>query len=158
MDMNVTHPRRGYMRLSLQRSYYLERQNGEGGTPAVLNPLALTHHFGWATSTPDRIKAVVQKITCDVHTGGNKAMSAHTPLEAGPHGKCGVLSPALTRISVITERRPQTAVEENDADRIFSWEWGGAKGQIKLPLNSTLAYYIFCSYLVLCAPPVVFYG
>ena len=31
----------------------MERQSGEGGAPAVLNPLALTFHFGRATSTPD---------------------------------------------------------------------------------------------------------
>ena len=31
----------------------MERQSGEGGAPAVLNPLALTYHFGLATSLPD---------------------------------------------------------------------------------------------------------
>ena len=31
----------------------MERQSGEGGAPAVLKPLALTYHFGRATSTPD---------------------------------------------------------------------------------------------------------
>ena len=31
----------------------MERHSGEGGAPSVLNPLALTYHFGRATSTPD---------------------------------------------------------------------------------------------------------
>ena len=31
----------------------MERQSGEGGAPAVLKPLALTYHFGRATSPPD---------------------------------------------------------------------------------------------------------
>ena len=31
----------------------MERHSGEGGAPSVLKPLALTYHFGWATSTPD---------------------------------------------------------------------------------------------------------
>ena len=31
----------------------MERQSGEGGAPAVLNPLELTYHFGRATSPPD---------------------------------------------------------------------------------------------------------
>ena len=31
----------------------MERHSGEGVEPSVLNPLALTYHFGWATSTPD---------------------------------------------------------------------------------------------------------
>ena len=110
-------PRRGYMRSSLQRSRYLERQSGEGGTPVALNALALTYHFGQATSTPDGTKAVVQKITCDVHTGGFEAMSAHTPLEAGPRRKHGVLSPTRSRTSGITGRPPQTAVEDNFAER-----------------------------------------
>ena len=52
-DMNFTPHRRGYMRSSLQRSCYVERHSGEGGAPSVLNPLALTYHFGRATSTPD---------------------------------------------------------------------------------------------------------
>ena len=53
-DMNVTPQIRGYMRSSLQRSCYVERHSGEGGAPSVLNPLALTYHFGRATSTPGR--------------------------------------------------------------------------------------------------------
>ena len=32
----------------------MERHSGEGGAPSVLSPLALTYHFGRATSTPDR--------------------------------------------------------------------------------------------------------
>ena len=32
----------------------MERQSGEGGATSVLNPLALTYHFGQATSTPNR--------------------------------------------------------------------------------------------------------
>ena len=31
----------------------MERHSEEGGAPSVLKPLALTYHFGWATSTPD---------------------------------------------------------------------------------------------------------
>ena len=88
-----------------------------GGAPAVLNPLALAYHFGWETSTPDRNEAMVQKFTCDVHTGGNKAMNAHTPLEACPRGKRGFLLSARSRPSVITRRRPHTAVEKNGAER-----------------------------------------
>ena len=105
------------MRSYLQISCYLERQSGEGKAPAVLNPLALTYHFGRATSTPDGTEAVVQKITCEVHTGGNEAMGAHSPLEAGLRGKHGVLLPARSRTSGITVRRTQTAVEENVAER-----------------------------------------
>ena len=59
----------------------------------------------------------MQNITCDVHTDGNEAMSAYTPLEEGPLGIRGVLSPAQNRTSVITGRRTQTAVEENGVDR-----------------------------------------
>ena len=51
-DMNVTPPRRWYMRSTLRRSCYVERQCGEGGAPSVLNPFSPTYHFGWATSTP----------------------------------------------------------------------------------------------------------
>ena len=39
--MNVTPHGRGYMRSSLHKYYYMERQSGEGGTPPVLNPLVL---------------------------------------------------------------------------------------------------------------------
>ena len=114
--MNVTPPRQGYMMLFLQISCYLERQSGEGGTPAVIEPLVLTYYFGRATLTPDGTKAVVQNITCDVHTGGNESMSAHTPLESGPRVNRGVLLPAWSRTSGITGRRPQTPVEENGAE------------------------------------------
>ena len=114
--MNVTPPGRGYMRSSLQRSCYVERQSGEGGKPVVLNPLALAYHFGRATSTPDGPDEMVQKISCDVHTGRNEAMSAPTPMGACPRVKRGVLSPARSRPSVITGRRPQTAVEDNGAE------------------------------------------
>ena len=31
----------------------MERHSGEGGAPSILNPLALTYHFGRATPTPD---------------------------------------------------------------------------------------------------------
>ena len=95
----------------------MERQSGEGGTPAVLNPLALAYHFGWVTSTPDEPEEMVQKHSCDIHTGGNEAMSAPTPMEACPRMKRGVLSPARSRPSVITGRRPQTAIEKNGAKR-----------------------------------------
>ena len=95
----------------------MEGQSGEGGTPAVLNLLALAYHFGRATSTPDRPEAMVQNIYCDVHTGRNEAMSAPTPMEACPRVKHGVPSPARSRPSVITGRRPQTAVKENGAKR-----------------------------------------
>ena len=114
---NVAPPRRGYMRSSLHRSCYLERQSGEGGAPTVLNPLALTYHFGRSTSTPDGPEVMVQKISCDIHTGKNKDMSAPTPMEACPRVKRGALSPARSRPSGITGRRPHTAVEENGAER-----------------------------------------
>ena len=58
---------------------------------------------------------MVHKITCDVHTGGNKAMSAPTPMEACPRVKRGVPSPTRSRPSVITGRRPQKTVKENGA-------------------------------------------
>ena len=61
--------------------------------PAVLNPLALACHFVQETSTPEGPEAMVQKISCDVHTGGNEAMSAPTPMEACPRVKRGVLLP-----------------------------------------------------------------
>ena len=60
---------------------------------------------------------MVQKFTCDVHTGGNEAMSAHTPLEACPRRKRGVLLSAWSKTSVITRRRPQIDVKENGAER-----------------------------------------
>ena len=44
-------------------------------------------------------------------------MSAHTPLEVCPCRKRGVLSPAWSRTSVITGRRPKTAVKESGAER-----------------------------------------
>ena len=59
---------------------------------------------------------MVQKLSCDVHTGGNEAMSAPTPIEACPCVKRGVLSPARSIPSVITVRRPQTAIGENGAE------------------------------------------
>ena len=95
----------------------MERQSGEGGTPTVLDPLALAYHFDRATSTPDRTEEMVHKVTCDIHTGKNEAMSAHTQMEACPCRKRDVLSPAWSIPSVITGRRPQTAVEENGAER-----------------------------------------
>ena len=52
--MNVTPQRQEYMRSSLQRYCYVERHSEEGGSTSILNPLALTYHFGWATSTLDR--------------------------------------------------------------------------------------------------------
>ena len=39
--MNVTPHERGYMRSYLQKSCYMERKSGEGGTLAVFKPLAL---------------------------------------------------------------------------------------------------------------------
>ena len=53
-DMNFTPQKREYMRSSLQRSCYMERHSGEGGSTSILNPLALTYHFGRASATPDR--------------------------------------------------------------------------------------------------------
>ena len=53
LAMNVTPHGRGYMRSSLQKSCYMEWKSEEGGTPAVLNPLALAYHFDRVTSTPD---------------------------------------------------------------------------------------------------------
>ena len=32
----------------------MERHSGEGGSTSILNPLALTYHFGQALATPDR--------------------------------------------------------------------------------------------------------
>ena len=52
-DMNVTPQRREYMRSSLQRSCYVERHSGEGGSTSILNPLALTYHFRQVSATPD---------------------------------------------------------------------------------------------------------
>ena len=96
--MNVTPSRRGYMKSSLQRSCYMERQSGEGRTPAVLNPLALAYHFGQATSTPDGPEEMAQ------------------PMVECPRVKRGVLLPARSRPSVITRRLPQKAVEDNGAE------------------------------------------
>ena len=51
-----------------------------------------------------------------------------------------------------------TLNDKVDSASNISRDWGGAKGQSKLPLNSTLVYYIFHSYSFLCLTPVVFYG
>ena len=32
----------------------MDRHSGEGGSTSILNPLALTYHFGPASATPDR--------------------------------------------------------------------------------------------------------
>ena len=56
-DMKVTPQIRKYMRSSLQRSCYVERHSVEGGATSILNPLALTYHFGKVSVTPDRKKA-----------------------------------------------------------------------------------------------------
>ena len=53
-NMEVTPQRRKYMRSSLQSLCYVERHGGEGGSTSILNPLALTYHFGQASATPDR--------------------------------------------------------------------------------------------------------
>ena len=39
----------------------MERRSVEGGATSILNPLALTYHFGQASATPDRKRAA--KIT-----------------------------------------------------------------------------------------------
>ena len=70
-DMNVTPQRREYMRSSLQRSCYVERHSGEGGSTSILNPIALTYHFGRATSTP------VRRITANI--------TGHRPQPAVKH-------------------------------------------------------------------------
>ena len=124
-SMNVTPHGQGYMRSSLQNSCYMHNRSGEGGTPTVLNPLALAYHFGRVTSTPDEPKAMVHAKSCDLKTGRNQAMSAPTIMEACPRVKCGVPSPARSRSSVITGRHPPTVVKEkgaksDGADRIIS--------------------------------------
>ena len=53
-DMNITPQIREYMQSSLQRSCYVERHSVEGGSTSILNPLALTYHFGRASARPDR--------------------------------------------------------------------------------------------------------
>ena len=53
-DMKITPQRRTYMRYSLQQSSYVERPSVEGGATPILNPLALTYHFGQASATPER--------------------------------------------------------------------------------------------------------
>ena len=96
-----------------------------GGTPPVLNPLALAYHFGPVKSTPDRPEAMVPANSCDVNTGRNQVMSTPTPVEACPLEKRGVPSPARSRPSVITGCRPPTVFEEkgfksDGADNIIS--------------------------------------
>ena len=56
--MKVTPQRRTYMRSSLQQLCYVERHSVEGGATPILNPLALTYHFGQASATLDRKRAV----------------------------------------------------------------------------------------------------
>ena len=56
-DMKVTPQRQEYIRYSLQRSCYVERHSVEGGATSILNPLALTYHFGQASATPDKKRA-----------------------------------------------------------------------------------------------------
>ena len=84
LAMNVTPHGQGYMRSSLQKSFYMEGQSGEGRTPAVLNPLVIAYHFGPVKSTPDRPEAMLLAKSCDIDTGRNQAMSAPTPVEACP--------------------------------------------------------------------------
>ena len=60
-DMKVTPQRRTHMRSSLQQSCYVEKRSVEEGATPILNPLALTYHFGQASATPDRKRAA--KIT-----------------------------------------------------------------------------------------------
>ena len=109
--MHVTPHERGYMRYSLQRSYYMGSHSGEGGTPAVLNPLALAYHFGRVISTPDGPEAMVHAKSCDINIGRNQEMSAPTPMEACPRVKRGVPSPVQSRPSVITGRCPPIVVK-----------------------------------------------
>ena len=110
--MNVTPHGQGYMRSSFQKSCYMEGQSGEGGTPALLNPLALAYHFCPVKSTPDRPEVMVPANSCDENTGRNQAMSAPTTVEACPLEKRGVPTPARSRPSVIIGRRPPTVFEE----------------------------------------------
>ena len=66
---NVTPHGRPFMRSSLRQSCYREGHSGEGGTPAVLNPLAPAYHFGPVLTTPDRPEAMVPSKSCDANTG-----------------------------------------------------------------------------------------
>ena len=100
------------MRSSLQKYCYMERQSREGGTPTVLNPLALTYQFGPVKSTPDGPEAMVPAKSCDVNTGRNQAMSAPTPMDTCPLKKRSIPSPARSRPTVINGRRPPTVFEE----------------------------------------------
>ena len=108
LAMNITPLGRGCMRSSLQKSCYMEGQSGEGGTPTVPNPLELAYHFGPVKSTPDGYEAMVPAKSCDINIGWNQAVSAPTSVEACPLEKRGVPSPARSRPSVITRRRPPT--------------------------------------------------
>ena len=90
----------------------MEGKSEEGGTPAVLNPMALAYYFGPVKSTPDGPEEMVPAKSFDVDTGRNQDMSAPTPVEACPLKKRGVPLPARSRPSVITGHRPPTVFEE----------------------------------------------
>ena len=103
----------------------MEGKSEEGGTPAVLNPMALAYYFGPVKSTPDGPEEMVPAKSFDVDTGRNQDMSAPTPVEACPLEKRVVPSPAQIRPSVITGRCPPTVFEEkgfkrNGSDNIIS--------------------------------------
>ena len=72
----------------------MEGRSGKGGTPTVLNPLAIAYHFGQVKSIPDVPEAMFPAKSCGVNTGRNQAMSAPTPVEACPLKKRGVPFPA----------------------------------------------------------------
>ena len=137
------------MRSSLKKSCYMEGRSGEGVTPVVLNLLALSYHFGLVKSTPDGPEATVPAKSCDVSTGWNQAMSSPTPVEACPLKKRGVPSPARSRPSVITRRRPPTVFKEkgfksDGTDNIISGgrtapSFGEKKGGFSMKKNSKLA-------------------
>ena len=147
--MNVTPHGRGYMRSSLQKSFYMEGQSGEGGTPAVLNPLAIAYHFSPVKSTRDGTEAMVPENSCDVNIGRNQDMSAPTPVEACPLEKRGVPSPARNIPSAITRHCLPTVFEEkgfksDGTDNIISGgrtapSFGEKKGGGSMKKNSKLA-------------------
>ena len=56
-DMKVTPQRQTYMRSSLKQSCYVDKRSVEEWATPILNPLALTYHFGQASVTPERKRA-----------------------------------------------------------------------------------------------------
>ena len=106
---NVTPHGRPFMRSSLRQSCYREGHSGEGGTPAVLNPLAPAYHFGPVLTTPDGPEAMVPAKSCDANTGREPGLE-RPKIEKGlsdlSDRNRGVPPTARGRPSVITGRRP----------------------------------------------------